>query len=351
MNINFSEKLGRILICVFICLTGLACAYATEVTANSFRNSNFRGFGFADVKYGMRSEEDLDALAKTGANIARIFVVLKRCEGCSDYVLPKGELETLDALVKGLAIRSIYALPVLEPVDVRGVFWTTSSLQKSYIEHWKAIALRYKDYSSIAAFDLMNEPVPPGKTYTERQDVWLNFAEHLAKSIREIDPSRVIVLESAPDSTPTSFENLRKLSIENVVYSFHSYLPISLTHQGVMKNYPNPVTYGSENGMDSSKKDLYGFLDKVANFAKKFDVPILVGEFSCVRWAPKSSALRYAADSIDYFEAKGWSWIYNDFRAWHGWDSEIPSEDQNNKYRDQNAPMATLLRSRFSKNK
>jgi hypothetical protein len=320
---------------------------AYEITADHFRNSFFRGFVIADVKYGVRTKEDLDALEKTGANLARVFIVLKRCEKCTKYDLPKGEIDTLDTLVKELAMRQIYTLPVFEPVDKLTSFWMSDSLQKSYTEHWKMLATRYRNVTSVAGFDLMNEPVPPGRTYADRQSTWLAYAEVLSREIRAIDPKRVLIIESAPDATPTSFETLKTLPLGNIVYSFHSYQPIALTHQGVMKDFPNPTTYGPYAAMDFNRQDLHKFLDTVAAFSHKHNVPILVGEFSCVRWAPQESALRYVSDSINYFESKGWSWIYNDFRAWPGWDAEIDSGDRTSTKRSLAAPVMNLLSDSF----
>ena len=344
---EYSINLIKCHVAFWLAITMTTSAYTFEITANHFRNSYFRGFVVADVKYGVRSKQDLDALEKTGANLARIFIVLKRCENCTKYDLPKTEIDTLDALVKELAVRQIYALPVMEPIDKLTSFWQSDSLQQSYIEHWKTLTARYKSVTSVAGFDLMNEPVPPGRTYADRQSKWLAYAESLSREIRTIDPNRVLIVESAPDSTPTSFENLKTLPLDNIVYSFHSYQPIALTHQGVMKNFPNPATYGSGAAMDFNRQDLHKFLDTVATFAATHDVPILVGEFSCVRWAPQESALRYVADSIDYFESKGWSWIYNDFRAWPGWDAEIISGDPTTTNRSAAGPVMNLLRDRF----
>lgn len=48
-------------------------------------------------------------------------------------------------------------------------------------------------------------------------------------------------------------------------------------------------------------------------------MPILVGEFSVVRWAPKEDAERYLADLVELFEEFGWSWCYHGLRDYHGW--------------------------------
>jgi hypothetical protein len=49
-------------------------------------------------------------------------------------------------------------------------------------------------------------------------------------------------------------------------------------------------------------------------------VPIYVGEFSAIRWAP--GAADYIRDLIELFEEYGWSWTYHAFAEWHGWDTE-----------------------------
>jgi hypothetical protein len=78
-------------------------------------------------------------------------------------------------------------------------------------------------------------------------------------------------------------------------------------------------------------------------FATKHQVPIYVGEFSCVRWAPGRSAYAYIADCLEIFTACGWSWTYHEFRGWPGWDAEIDSPDPNVITRSPSAPIMRLL--------
>ncbi|MDD5332952.1 MAG: cellulase family glycosylhydrolase [Rhodoferax sp.] len=339
-------------IAIRLCLTTLTLitflpAVAYEITANDFRNSRFRGFHIEDVS-SQRSSADLDALASTGANMVRISVFLKRCNECVSYDLPQTDLNNLDALIHALAARSIYAFVVLRPMgDERGPLWTSSLLQKSFIMQWKLLAVRYRNLQSVAGFDLLNEPVPPGRTYEDRQSMWLAYAETLGKEIRSVDPRRVLIVESAPDATTSSFNNMKTLPIDNVVYSFHSYSPFALTHQGVLKDLSKPLTYGTTPAMNVNRGELYKLLSIVDLFATKNNVPILVGEFSIARWAPQGSAPRYISDSVDYFEAKGWSWMYHDFRGWPGWDSEIDSESPAITKRSPHAPVMTILRTKM----
>lgn len=338
----------RCCIAAWFAAFAFGAAFAQGLVADDFRNSRFRGFHIEGVAQGPRSNHDLDALAKTGANMVRISVFLQRCGECSSYQLPQTHLATLDLTIRELAARNIYTVIVLRPAgDERGALWASTSLQNSLIDHWRMLAIRYQSLPSVGAFDLLNEPVPPGRTYDDRQSTWLAFATKLGRSIRELDPNRVLIVESAPDATPTSFSTLRPIPIDNVVYSLHSYLPIELTHQRVMKEYQKPMTYGKPGTSDVTQQDLISLLAVVDAFATKFNVPILVGEFSCVRWAPSGSAARYIADSISYFESKGWSWLYHDFRGWPGWDSEIDSELVQVTKRSDAAPIIKILRDKM----
>lgn len=51
-------------------------------------------------------------------------------------------------------------------------------------------------------------------------------------------------------------------------------------------------------------------------------MPIYIGEFSAIRWAPDDSACRYLRDAIEIFESHGWDWSYHAFREWQGWSVE-----------------------------
>lgn len=327
---------------------------ADRVTANDFRNSGFRGFDIGWLKHGVRSNADINAMAQNGANLARVFVSIERCESCLKYEIPSADLVTLDLLIDRLATRSIKVVIVLDAKeDSRGALWDSTSLRNSLIMQWKLLATRYRGNPNIAGFDLLNEPVPPGKlpNYSDRQPIWLAYAEEIGLAIRSIDTDRVLIVESAPDSTPPSFQYMKPLPLKNVVYSFHSYLPIGLTHQNVMKGYSQPLTYGSTDNMNVNRKDLYKLLKNVENFQIMYNVPIFVGEFSCARWAPNGSAIRYVSDSVAFFEAKGWSWAYHEFRGWPGWDAEVASEDPNSALRSSNSPIIKLLRAQMLSNK
>jgi hypothetical protein len=98
-------------------------------------------------------------------------------------------------------------------------------------------------------------------------------------------------------------------------------------------------------------------MEPVREFARKYKLPIYVGEFSCVRNVPGDTTYRWIADVVELFEAEGWSWTFHSFRGFHGWDQELPPGASKPataaaaaSMRTMNTPVMTLLRSHLKKN-
>ena len=94
---------------------------------------------------------------------------------------------------------------------------------------------------------------------------------------------------------------------------------------------------GTVNGLYWDKKQIRKELQTVLDFQHKYKVPILVGEFSVIRWAPKADAVQYLSDLIDIFEEYQWSWIYHGFREVQCWSLE---HDEAPGRHDDNPPPA-----------
>ena len=125
-------------------------------------------------------------------------------------------------------------------------------------EIWVAIANRYKNEPTVAVYDLMNEPgIKKNGNQTTTARTQLYFDE-LYKAIREVDKNHIISVESCW----TSFDlpDPAKYGWENVIYQYHHY---NWASAGVAN-----ATY-------------YGLQITANNLAtKKYNVPILIGEFN-----------------------------------------------------------------------
>jgi len=224
--------------------------------------------------------------------------------------------------------------------------------QDIFIATWKKLAYKYKNTKVICYYDLLNEPVetqiPEGKDILN----WRELALKTSKEIRKIDPNKPIVIEPAPWANPGAlelFEPFDPKEISNVLYSVHMYMPPTFTHQGIYSTiqwvYPGMI-----NGKYWNKEQLRESLRVVRKFANDHRVPIYIGEFGSIRWAPQNSTYRYLKDCIEIFEEEGWGWAYHAFREWDGWSVEHGTDQNDHNRTAEPTDRELLLRSWFEKN-
>ncbi|MBN8219105.1 MAG: cellulase family glycosylhydrolase [Spirochaetes bacterium] len=224
--------------------------------------------------------------------------------------------------------------------------------EKKYQDHfvavWEKLAKRYKGHPAVWGFDLINEPVEtkptePGMGYLETQ-------ARAARAIRAIDPKTPIIVESAEWDSPAAFAYLEPIDVPRVIYQAHMYEPGEYTHQGVHNTTTGIAYPGEIRGKKWDKEALRKVLAPVREFQRAYNVPIYLGEFSAVRWAPGAS--RYLSDVIEIFEEYGWDWSYHAFREWSGWSVEFADEpvDKNKHIPAATTARKEVLLSWFAKN-
>ncbi|MCH5180769.1 MAG: cellulase family glycosylhydrolase [Erysipelotrichales bacterium] len=134
--------------------------------------------------------------------------------------------------------------------------WTNERNQVWAVNIWETLATRYKDEPTVYAYGLLNEPVLPesGAIITIPE-----MYTKLYKAIRAIDPNHIIVMGA--------FYNFDYLGSpasngwENVVYETHHY---------DNSNY----SFGQQNTF------VAGQLSYIEEYSKKWNVPVLAGEFN-----------------------------------------------------------------------
>ncbi len=328
---------------VFVLLFALLCGTASAAGAagGSWDSGRgLRGFNLGAKTQPPLADKDYADLAAYGANVVRISIdVPLSASGYSFEVAPSEwtHIERTVAMGRTHGFKVILTLVPI-PWGEAAVFWDRPELKASLVNIWAQVAARFKGHTSIAGYDLLNEPVRPrdrnkppllaqalsgvdriaGKQ-DQHADDWRELAMAMTRAIRAEDPASIIIFEPSPWGLPKGFNDLTPLPFSGVVYSFHFYEPHALTHQGLY-NHQAAISYPNAT---LSRADLSRAMDPVRAFARKHAVPIFVGEFSIVRWAPGDSSTRYLSDVLDLFEAEGWSWTYHSFREYEGWDAEL----------------------------
>jgi hypothetical protein len=228
-----------------------------------------------------------------------------------------------------------------------GLF-TDAACQRHFVALWRRMAARYKGVACIWGFDLANEPVEG--VVPEGLADWRQLAESAARAIRAVDPARTIIVEPVEWGSPGGLAELEPLDMPNVVYSVHMYIPHAFTHQGVHGGKQQYAYPGVIEGKRWDKAALEAALRPAIEFQRAYDVPIYLGEFSAIRWAPGDSACRYLGDLIEIFEAHGWDWSYHAFREWDGWSVEHGSDPQDHRPAKEPTARQELLLRWFGKN-
>ena len=325
---NWTESV-RLLIGASMALASLVASAAPLSTLaqrmQPFRDGTLRGFALAELPESGReiyTETDFQDLAAIGANVVRVSIQLRKCQGCERYGMPDKGLRYVERI---LARGERYGFGVVvtllaTPWGNQSDYWESDGLKADIVDKWRQVATQLKGFAALQAYDLINEPVVPGATLDRNpQAQWQDLARAIAVAVRAVDPNTPLMIEPAPWALPSSFMAMIPTSMPGIVYSFHLYAPHEFTHQG-LPGHAEPLAYPG-NGWDRLR--LSQAMDEARRFAAKRDAPMFVGEFSCVRWAPAGSCTRYLADAISLFEAQRWGWTYHCWRCYQGWDVEV----------------------------
>jgi endoglucanase len=317
----------------------------------------FRGFTTDNLPH--ISASTLQALARTGGNVARVGIDFLACADCAGE-LPPAMAERVVATLE--AARQVgVGVVFLGNFDIGGEqpLWHQSRLQDGFVAAWRAFARTAGNHPALAGLDLMNEPHPPmpdGRTAAP-QARWSALALRAIDAVRAAGCSAPIVFEPVAGGSTLGMDGLEPLPRRGVVYSFHFYTPHEITHQGVSPRWQRRIPYPADASWGLGAWDaklgvgaidaerLHAELQPVRTFAQRYRLPVYVGEFGCVRWAPDGSALRWVRDCLALFESEKWHWSFHSFRTWPGWDAEIDADEPpSSRRRTDSAPLMQLLR-------
>ena len=193
-----------------------------------------------------------------------------------------------------------------------------------FIEMWRGIARRFKDFPMLWGYDLLNEPMSVTPVYIHPLDLLYNTVQ----AVREIDPYTPIIVSSDEQGIVSTFYRMQPFPFRDIIYQVHEYNPGSYTHQGVGTMPDQGYEYpGSIDGTYWNREALAKDFQYVIDFEKQYGAKIYIGEFSAIRWA--TGCKEYVADVISVAEEHNWDWSYHSFREWHGWSVEHDNNQSN----------------------
>lgn len=293
---------------------------------------------------GRMTKENVHAMLSFGANVVRLQVHPFAAQEAShslthtvwaewEQTLDRTEREVRLAAEAGLSVVVDLHRPPIPGVDVNSSqLWQHPDLEQSFCRVWRDLVLRLQPLTDhILGYDLFNEPLDWAQFPNPPRE-WYPLALKLVQTIRSLDDSTWIVYESGPGGLWSGLRDLQPVPDDRVIYSIHCYVPHEFTHQGIHTTantdlkramWRRGIRYpGMAEGSHWDRERLEAELIPVDTFQRRWGVPVYVGEFSVVRWAPEPDSVQWLSDVLEIFESRGWSWTYHAFREFHGWSLE-----------------------------
>lgn len=199
--------------------------------------------------------------------------------------------------------------------------FTEPSMQKRFVNLWGALTRRYKDHAEdILAFELLNEMVLP------ESSPWNRLAQQIIDHIREIDTQRLIIVGGINYNAVDELANIQLTADPNLLYTFHFYEPVVVTHQKApwvieleqfnqSTNYPGEATgladfikarypvhiprYEKSFDRRLDRQFLSDMLLSAEQFMQQKQESLYCGEFGVIDRAPMQTRINWTRDLID----------------------------------------------------
>jgi endoglucanase len=224
-----------------------------------------------------------------------------------------------------------FARPELENL------WRNEEDLGSFCRAWAELAHALKRVRAPLWFDLLNEP-----TAKDSQD-WNHAASRLYRVLRMEDPKRTLLIESTFWGSVFRLRDLAEaVQGPNLVYSFHFYLPMLVTHQSApwwkdgkpyreVVQYPGPIPRAAEylagdlpaetravldlEGSRSwDREGLRDLLKPVAELSRGGN-RFYCGEFGVYEKAPREARIRWTRDVVELFSELRVGWAYWNYKG------------------------------------
>ena len=216
-------------------------------------------------------------------------------------------------------------------------FWKSDSQhRKRFLKTWDMLSKRYCHFNNVI-YEPLNEPV------ANKSDDWHKLVTDFIATVRK-NSNQFLLIESNLWGNVNKFEELPKFDDDKIIYSFHYYLPLSITHQKAYwlpyfvkyynqnNDYPgrpkkideflikiknedkNFYEMISEENKEWNKQALLETLKPVLKFKKKFNVPVLCGEFGSIVLANPQTRQNWLKDLIEIFIENDISYTYWNYK-------------------------------------
>jgi len=276
------------------------------------------------------SEDDIAFIASTGANCIRLPLNYRCFEDDDNpFTYKQKGFERLNKVLDLCEKYGVYVIIDMHAAagwqnchwhsdNERGVslLWRHPHFQDRLVTIWEEIAKLCEGKAVVAGYELLNEPStgnPDGEHsfdfYAKFKPDWArmnNLYRRVTAAIREIDKKHIIFMEG--DNYARLFTGLDAPFTENLIYSSHNYAAPGFG-PGEYPGY-----FGSPDGQifwDKNRHRLELEIQEGTQYAKKYNVPLLIGEFGSQYHGTAEDVLfrlKSMDDQLSVYNEAGMNW-------------------------------------------
>jgi len=283
------------------------------------RGANYMGMEFGWLRH---SEADFERMASWGFNVVRVPIGWAYIEP-KPGVIDENYLKHLDQVVGWAKRHGLYVVLDMHQwrwsrryggcgmpdwlvpgaksyAEASVAFFTNRTLWERFAGVWRLLAERYRDEPAIAAYDILNEPVPKYDLVPKSEFLRLveEFYEYVISEIRRVDSRHIVMY------MPVWGGNLNaapRISGPNVVLTVHYYVG---------------GTWDGRTGYERvGPDDLRRAVEMAVQLAEDRGVPLWVGEFGVGSAAYR--ARDWVRDAVRFFDEHGLGYAW-----WTYWRDE-----------------------------
>lgn len=225
------------------------------------------------------TESDIREMARLGFNSVRIPINYRALEGEGPgwgylaSAIDWCERSHLYAIIDLHSVPGAQSkLPTADPADKHRLVWDSVEDQNKTVEIWRTIASRYKNRSTVAGYDLINEPDPSSG------EGLVHLYQGIIQAIHSVDRDHMVFIEGG--KLATDFSMFSKPLSDNQTYSFHMY-----------------------NWFRDDRRER---LAKYSTLSREQNVPLWVGEFGANQYEMIASTRRMFEDPANH--VSGWAY-------------------------------------------
>lgn len=269
-----------------------------------------------DIRRYSFTDFDIEEIKSTGANVVRLWTrVYEIKRGPNEY--SETALRMLEETISRFGAQGIRTVLVLagagennyeaqQPYLDRGInLWDpTSSARADSIEVWGVLSTRFADNAYVAAYEVMNEPMPPTAQALH------NFYVDAIAAIRANDRDHIVILAVAERNEET-FQIGGTYEDDNLAVTFHFYYPHDFTLEPEIPDLTYPGTYDS---VYFDEAFLNSIFDNAVSLSQLQGKPIYVGEFGAGGERDGNGGLEWTQDVLDAMNARGLHYTYHLYR-------------------------------------